>query len=220
MSSSLSGLSPISTYLSIVKNESAAVSASVKTDTTVQRTIKAFDADIVDIKSPTDLLGPKNQTALTVVLGAYNMSGESTETGLLKELLTQDPSASGSLVRSLGNSDNLNFGQAMTGRSTISINPGSATANSFTTGGSTASTISLNNLAWGTSNSSLAADSPATTWSYVLDDGSAAASIAKALTTALQSTATTADPVTASYSVAPTTGAIVGSAGAPAIAIS
>ncbi len=220
MSSSLSGLSPISTYLSIVKNESAAVSTMAKSDTSVQRTIKAFDADAVDIKSPTDLLLPKNQAALSVVLGAYNMSGETEETGLLRKLLTQDPSASGSLVRSLGNADDLHFVQGMTSRATISIDPGSATGNSFATSGSTAATITFNNLAWSSANGALTATSPATTWSFVLNDGTAAASVAKALTTALQSTGTSANPVTASYSVDPTTGAIVGSNGAPAITIS
>ena len=220
MSSSLSGTSPISTYLSIVKNESAAVTANLKTDTTVQQTIKAFDNDVVDIKSPTDLLNPKNQAALTVVLGAYNMSAESNETGLLKQLLTQDPSVSGSLVKSLGNSDDLHFVQGMTGRVTISIDPGSSTAGSFSASGSAASTVSLNNLAWSTADSALTTASPATTWSFVLDDGSASASVAKALTTALQSTGTSADPVTASYSVDPTTGQIEGSAGAPAITTS
>ena len=220
LSGSLPGLSPISTYLSIVRNEPAAVAANLKTDTQVQQTIAAFQSDIVDIKSPTDLLAARNQAALTVVLGAYNMSGESTETGLLRQLLTQDPSASGSLVRSLGDSDDLNFVRAMTGRATVSIDPGPANATSFTTAGGTAATLSFNNLAWGSADGALTAASPATSWSYVLDDGSAAASVARALTTELRSTGTASDPVTASYSADPTTGIITGSAGAPAIATS
>ncbi len=215
-----STLSPISTYLSIVKDEPAAVLKMVESDKTVDRTVDAFAADSVDIASPTDLLASKNQAALAVVLGAYNMSGQSTETGLLRKLLTQDPSVSGSLVRSLGSADDLNFVQAMSDRSTVSIGFGAPTAASLATGGGTASAISFNNLAWSSADSALTAASPATSWSYVLDDGSASASIAAALTTALQSTGTTADPVTASYSVDATTGAIVGSSGAPAITTS
>ena len=52
----------------------------------------------------------------------------------------------------------------------------------------------------------------------MLDDGTAMASIAGALTTALQSTGTAASPVTASYSVS-AWGTIVGSTGAPPITI-
>ncbi len=219
MSSSLSGLSPITAYLSIVKNEQTQVAQMVKSDSTVQRTVKAFQSDIVDINSPTDLLNPKNQAALQVVLGAYNMSGESSSTGLIKQLLTQDPSASGSLVRSLNDTDDLHFVKAMTDRATVTLDFGDPTASSFTSGGSTASSISFNNLAGGMANSSLTAASPAETFSYVLDDGSAAQSVAKALTTALQSTGTGADPVAASYSV-DAGGAIIGSSGAPAVATS
>ncbi len=219
MSSSLSGLSPITTYLSIVKNEQTQVAQMVKSDPSLQRTVKAFQSDIVDINTPTDLLSPKNQAALQVVLGAYNLSGESSSTGLIKKLLTQDPSAAGSLVRSLNDTDDLHFVKAMTERATVSLDFGDPAASSFTSGGSAASSISFNNLAWGTADAALTAASPAETFSYVLDDGSAAKSIATALTTALQATGTSAAPVTASYSVNGA-GVIVGSSGAPAIATS
>ena len=219
MSSSLSGLPPISTYLSIIKNEPAQVAQMVKTDPGLQRTVSSFETDTVSITSPAALLAAKNQDALQVVLGAYNMSGSSTETGLLNKLLTQDPSVSGSLVQSLGDPDDLNFVKAMTDRATISFGFGDPTTNSFTSGGSAASSISFQNLAWASANTSLTAASPAQTFSYVLDDGTAAASIATALTTALQSSGTTADPVTASYSVS-STGTIEGSAGAPAVTTS
>lgn len=219
MSSSLSGLSPITMYLSIVKNEQKQVAQMVKSDPALQRTLSAFQKDTVSLSSPADLLGSKNRSALTVVLGAYNMSGESTQTGLLKKLLTQDPSVTGSLVRSLANTDDLHFVKAMTNRATVSLSFGDPAAASFIPGGSAASSISMQNLAWGTDNARLTAAAPARSWSYVLDDGTAAASIATALTTAVQSTGTTANPVTTSYSVN-TSGVIVGSAGAPAIATS
>ena len=216
MSSTVSGLSPITTYLSIVKNETKQAALMVKADPAMQRAVSGFLADTIDISSPTDLLSSKNQSALQVVLGAYNMSGMSTETGLLKQLLTQDPSAAGSLVKSLGNTSYLDFVSAMSNRTMVSMDFGDPTANSFVTGGAAASSISFNNLGWGTADSGLTAAVPAESWSYVLNDGTAAASIAAALTTAVQSTGTAADPVTTSYTV-DAGGAIVGSSGAPAI---
>ncbi len=216
MSSTVSGLSPITTYLSIVKNEAKQAALMVKTDPATQRAVSGFLADTVNISSPTDLLGSKNHSALQVVLGAYNMSGMSTETGLLKKLLTQDPSATGSLVKSLGSTNYLNFVSAMSNRTMVSMDFGDSTANSFVTSGAAASSISFNNLGWGTANASLTAAVPAESWSYVLNDGTAAASIAAALTTAVQSVGTAADPVTSSYTV-DAGGAIVGSSDAPAI---
>ncbi|WP_428392106.1 DUF1217 domain-containing protein [Lichenicoccus sp.] len=214
MSGSLSGFSPISTYLSIVKDEQTQVTQFVKSTPAVQRTVAAFQADTVNIATGVDLLSSKNQSALQVVLGAYNMSVQSQETGVLRQLLTQDPSASNSLVRQLGSTADLDFVRATTDRSAISLSFGDPKAASFTAGGSSASQLSVSNLYYAEPNSSLTAAMPAKSWSYVLDDGTGGASIAAALTTALQSTGTTANPVTGSYSVS-ASGTIVGSAGAP-----
>ncbi len=218
LSASLSGPAAIPTYLSIVKDEAAKVAQFVKSTPAVQRTAAAFQSDSVHISSPADLLLAANQSSLQVVLGAYNMSGQSTETGLLKQLLTQDPTASNSLVRKLGSPDDLDFVKAMTGRTTISMDFGDPAASSFTAGGSSASEVSVSNLAWTSPDTSLSSASPAKSWSYVLDDGTGEASIAAALTTALQATGTSTDPVTASYSVAD--GSIVPSDGAPQISTS
>ena len=218
MSSSLAGLSPITSYLSIIKDESAQVAQYVKATPSVQRTAAAFQSDTLSITSPADILSSKNQAALQVVLGAYNISGQSTESGLLRQLLTQDPSASNSLVRQLANADDLDFVRALTDRTTVSLNFGDPETAGFTAGGGAASQISVNNLSWSQANSSLTAVAPAESWSYVLNDGTGAASIAAALTTALQSTGTAANPVTASYSVN-ASGTIVGSAGAPSVSV-
>lgn len=219
MSSTLSGLSPISTYLSIEKNEQAQVAQFAKTDPTTKQNVAALEADAVNIKAPTDLLTSKNERALQVVLGAYNMSGQSTQTGLLKQLLTQNPSASNSLVMSSGNTNYLHFVQGMSNEATVSLSFGDSAASSFTASGSAASSVSFNNLNWGTANTKLTAASPAEAWSYVLDDGSAADSIASALTKLVQSSGTSSDPVTASYSV-DSNGNVVGSSGAPAVTTS
>ena len=145
MSSPLSGLPPITSYLSIIRNEQAEVARMVKSDPSLQRTVSKFQADTVSISSGTDLLLARNQDAMQVVLGAYDMSGASTQTGLLRKLLTQDPSTKGSLVQSLGNTDDLHFVKAMTGRATVSFGFGDPAASAFATSGSTASSISFQN---------------------------------------------------------------------------
>nr|WP_321983039.1 DUF1217 domain-containing protein [uncultured Lichenicoccus sp.] len=216
MSSSISGMSPVTAYLSIVKNEQAQVASYVKSDPALNRTVAAFNRDVVSISGSSQILASKNLQALTVVLGAYNLSGSVGETGLLKQLLKQNPSASGSLVRSLGDTDDLNFVQAMAPRPTVSLNFGSAAGSSMSSSGSAASTVSMANLQYASANSALTAAAPAQTWSYLLDDGTATASITAALTTALQATGTTADPVTGSYSLA-SDGSIVGTPGAPPV---
>ena len=216
MSSSISGMSPVTAYLSIAKNEQATVAAYVKSDPTLSRTVAAFTKDIVSISSSSQILSSQNRQALTVALGAYNLSGSIGETGLLKQLLTQNPSATGSLVRSLGDTDDLNFVQAMAQRPTVSLNFGNPAGSSMNSSGSAASTVSMANLQYASANSALTAAAPAQTWSYLLDDGTATASITAALTAALQATGTTAAPVTGSYSIA-TDGSIVGTAGAPPV---
>ena len=216
--SSLSGLSPITSYLSIIKNETGDVAQYVKSTPALRRTVSAFEADSVRIASPADLLAARNHSALQVVLGAYNMSGESNQTGLLRKLLTEDPSASHSLVRQLGSASNLNFVKAMTSRTAISLDFGDPSAAGFTAGGAAASQITVKNLYWSQQNASLTAAAPAQSWSYVLNDGTGAASIAAALTMALQSTGTSDNPVTSSYSVN-AGGTIVGTDGAPPVSV-
>lgn len=215
----MSGFSAIASYLSIVKNEGKQAALMVNSSPAMQRTVSGFLADTVNISSPVDLLKSKNQAALQVVLGAYNMTGMSTQTGLLNKLLTQDPTARTSLVQSLGSTNDLHFVKAMSDRAMISMDFSDPAATSFVTGGTAASSISFNNLGWGSGDAALTAASPAEAWSYVLNDGTADASIATALTTAVQSTGTAVAAVTTRYSV-DASGAIVGSEGAPAIATS
>ena len=105
----------------------------------------------------------------------------------------------------------------MSNRTSIGLDFGDGTAHSFAASGATASSVVLRNVAWSSANSALSSTSPAQSWSYVLNNGTAASSIARELTAALQATGTAANPVTASYS-ADATGAITASAGAPALA--
>ena len=219
MSFSLSGANPITSYLSIVKDEGKQVTAYVKSDPTLQRTEAAFQQDTIDISSPTDILKSQNLPALQVVLGASNLGTLSTETGLLKQLLVQDPTSSKSLIQQTGNTNYLDFVRSMGARSTVSLGFGDGSADSFVTAGAAASTVSLRNLQYNTSNTALTASAPAQAWTYVLDDGSAGAQVAASLTALLQATGTTSSPVTASYS-AGVDGGIVASSGAPAVTTS
>ena len=216
MSFSLSGANPITSYLSIVKDESKQVAAYVKADTSLQRTEASFQQDTVHISSPTDILKAKYLPALQVVLGASNLGTLSTETGLLKQLIVQDPTSSKSLVQQTGNVNYLDFTRSLGARSTVSLGFGDGSAQSFVTSGAAASTVSLRNLQYSASNTALRASAPAKAWTYVLDDGSAGQQVAASLTSFLQATGSASSPVTGSYSVG-ANGTIVASAGAPAV---
>jgi len=217
MSSTVSSANPIALYLSIVRDEAKQVAAYVKSDPTLTRTASAFTADTVRINQPTDILASKNLPALQVALGAYNLGAQSTQTGLLKQVLLQDPTGSTSLVRKTGNTNYLDFYDSLTARSTVKLDFGDPSTTVFSTAGSTASTLSLRNIAASSPDSGLTAASPAQSFDYVLDNGSAAPAIAAALTTALQATGTAANPVTGSYA-ADLSGAIIASGDAPALA--
>ncbi len=219
MSFSLSGTNPIASYLSIVRDEGKEVAAYVKSDPPLQRTEAAFQQDTVDISSSTDLLKSKYLPALQVVLGASNLGTLSTETGLLRQLLVQDPTSAKSLVQKTGNTNYLDFVRSMSARSTVSLGFGDGSADSFVTTGAAASTLSLRNLHYNSNNSALTAAAPAQAWTYVLDDGSAGSQIAASLTALLQATGTAGSPVTGSYS-AGAGGGIDASSGAPAVTTS
>lgn len=216
MAFSLGGLDPIGSYLSITKNESKAVAAYAKSSPVIQRNATAFDSDIVDIKTPTDILSNGNYVARQVVLGAYNMDKQATQTALLRGLLTQDPNSSKSIVQETGSSDYLHFVRSLSNLSTVSLDFGVGAAQVFTTAGAGASSISVRNAQWGTLNAGISAASPAQSWTYVLDNGTAAHAVATALTTAWQSSGSTAAPVAGSYT-ADANGNIVASGGAPAL---
>ena len=216
MSFSVSGANPISSYLSIVKDEGAQVAAYVKSDASLLRTEARFQQDTVSISSATDILKGQNLPALEVVLGASNLGTLSTETGLLKQLIVQDPTSPKSLVQQTGNANYLDFARSLGARSTVSLGFGDATSPSFVTTGTASSTLSVRNLQYGNANAALNASAPAQAWTYVLDDGSAASAVAVSLTALLQGTGTAASPVTGSYSVG-ANGGIVASAGSPAV---
>ncbi|OUJ12202.1 DUF1217 domain-containing protein [Acetobacter okinawensis] len=122
---SISGISPVSQYLTALKNEDTAASTYAKTDVTTKQATAAFEQSASTIKSVDALM--KNYSALNVVLGAYGMGSYSTATALIKKLLTQDPTSSTSLAKSSSNATWLAFADAFKtwgqGGGTVQTNP-------------------------------------------------------------------------------------------------
>lgn len=109
--SGIAGLPPIPMYETYVKNETNYANAAAKSNPGTQMAVQYLQQHASSLTTPTALL--HNYRALQVVLGAFNMSGMINEQGLLKQLMTQNPTASNSLVRQLGNPTYLNFAQVM-----------------------------------------------------------------------------------------------------------
>ncbi|WP_338333300.1 DUF1217 domain-containing protein [Acetobacter sp. LMG 32666] len=107
---SISGISPVSQYLTALKNEDTAASTYAKTDVTTKQTVAAFEKSASTITTASQLL--KNYSTLQVVLGAYGMDSYSSATALVKKLLTQDPDSSTSLAKSSSNATWLAFADA------------------------------------------------------------------------------------------------------------
>ena len=119
------GLPPIPTYLSIVKNETAAVTKTEAADTSSQAAAKHFVEAAAKITTPQALL--KDYQSLTVVLGAFGMSSMLGQTAIIKQLMTQDPTSKTSLAQTSGNALWLRFAQQMSGWNSSSTPLKSAT---------------------------------------------------------------------------------------------
>ncbi|MCQ8241982.1 DUF1217 domain-containing protein [Rhizosaccharibacter radicis] len=210
MSGATGGIGAVAQYLSLVKNEPARVAAATRSDPLMQRQLDAFTRSAGSLAGGAALL--KNYNALSIVTGAFNMGGKINQTAVLKALLTQDPSGSNSLVRQTANVDYLHFARATQDRPTVTIPLGDPSTLSLATSGSGASTVVMQNASFAAASPTVAA--PGVQWNFVLDDGSAAASIAGALTQAAQSAG-----IKATYTAA-ADGSITVPAGAPHYTVS
>jgi hypothetical protein len=94
--SGTTGVSPIQSYLSDSTNESKLAIASAKASARETSLIQSFQKNASSITTPAALL--KNYPALSVVLGAFNLSGSINDTAILQKLMTQDPTNKTSLV--------------------------------------------------------------------------------------------------------------------------
>ncbi len=109
--SGISGLAPIPMYEMYIKNETHYANAAAKADPSTQTALAYFQKNAASITTPAALL--KNYRVLQVVLGAFGMSGMINEQGILKQLLTQNPTAKNSLAQQMANPTYLNFAQVM-----------------------------------------------------------------------------------------------------------
>jgi len=109
--SGTTGVSPIQSYLTDSTNESKLAIASAKASAQETSLIQSFQKNASTITTPAALL--KNYPALSVVLGAFNLSGSIHDTALLQKLMTQDPTSKTSLAQKLGNAQYLSFANAM-----------------------------------------------------------------------------------------------------------
>lgn len=99
------------TYLSDSANETKLANASARANGQQTALINYFQNNAGAITTPDALL--KNYKALTVVLGAFNLSGDINNTALLRQLLTQDPTSKTSLAHRSGNAKYLSFATAL-----------------------------------------------------------------------------------------------------------
>ncbi len=111
MSIAAAGLSPITLYLADSANESQSVARYQKTDSNLTSQAAYFQSVASSLSTPDALLG--NYRALSFVLGAFGVSNQIQNTGLLKKLMTQDPTQSTSLAQTLGNPGLYRFALAM-----------------------------------------------------------------------------------------------------------
>jgi hypothetical protein len=93
-------LPPIPLYLSYAANETADAVTTTKSSPEAQSLIAHFQATAAKITTPKQLLS--DYKSLSVVLGAFGLSNQINNTALLNKLLTQNPSAKGSLASQLG----------------------------------------------------------------------------------------------------------------------
>jgi hypothetical protein len=102
-------LPPIPLYLNYASNEAADATQAAKSSAETQSLIAHFQASAASIATPKQLLS--DYKSLSVVLGAFGLSNQINNTALLNKLLTQNPSAKGSLASQLG-SKYVEFAQA------------------------------------------------------------------------------------------------------------
>ncbi len=109
--SGTTGLSPVSLYVSYAAHETTRAQAALKSNPEAAALIAYFKKQAPGITSPDALL--KNYKVLSLVLGAFNLQGSVSDTAILRQLLTQNPSSSYSLAQRLGNPQYQLFANAL-----------------------------------------------------------------------------------------------------------
>lgn len=218
--SGVSGSMGLPVYLSIVKDEQTQVASYVAGDKSLQATAASFVKTAPTLTSATAIL--KSYSTLQVLTGAYDMSAQIGQTAILRDLMTQNPDSTTSLVQETGDTDYLHFARATGDRPTQTVSLGPSDTLSLSTSGAAATSLTMQNGSWGLASTAQTSAAPGVQWAFVLNDGSAASSIAATLTAAAvaaaASTSTTGSS-TPSYTVSDS-GVVTGSVGAPAVTTS
>ncbi len=105
------GLSPITLYTNDAANEAAKAAANLKANPQASALAAYFKKVASTLTTPAALL--KDTKALTVVLGAFDLSGSINDTAILKKLMTQDPTSKTSLAQTMGNAKYQIFANAL-----------------------------------------------------------------------------------------------------------
>ncbi len=105
------GLSPFTLYTNDAANEAAKAAANLRANPQASALATYFKKVAPTLTTPAALL--KDTKALTVVLAAFNLSGSINDTAILKQLMTQDPTAKTSLVQRLGSAKYQIFANAL-----------------------------------------------------------------------------------------------------------
>ena len=105
------GESPVEAYVLYSGNEAKYANANVTANAAATGLINYFTAHAASITTPQALLG--NYKALSVVLGAFGLGSQISETAVLKQLLTQDPNSKTSLAYKTGNAKYIEFATAL-----------------------------------------------------------------------------------------------------------
>jgi hypothetical protein len=132
--SGVTGLQPVPLYITYAGQESKYATASLQADTQSSAALAYFQQVAPTITTPDALL--KNYKALSVVLGAFGLQDKIGQTAILRQLLTQDPTAKTSLAQTLGNAKFQSFANALSDWSTPPFGTASAVAqiaSSYTT---------------------------------------------------------------------------------------
>jgi len=115
MLNSLGGSNPVADYLTAQSTQTQ-MTAQFQRTPAYSQAVAYYQANIGSVTSVDGLL--KNYKLLQVALGAFNLSGAINQTGLLKQLLTQDPTAKTSLAQKMLDPRYMGFAKAFWSLST------------------------------------------------------------------------------------------------------
>ena len=105
------GISPISQFVGYAANEAKYAASYSQTNAEQTSLISYFQKHAASITTPAALL--KDYKALSVVLGAFGVGSLINSPALVKQLISQNPSSSGSTAQRIGNAKYIAFAAAL-----------------------------------------------------------------------------------------------------------